>query len=252
MSAEGSANTTSFSRDDFDARVSGIAALGEPVRRALYVYLVAQAGPVNRDQAARGTGVARHIAKFHLDKLVGDGLLEVEYRRPAGRSGPGAGRPTKFYRRASREVTVSLPERHYELAGRLFAQAIVDSGRDGVSVRDALAHAARAVGLGLGRRAREQAESRASRGALLAATTDVLGQCGYEPRADTTGVTLVNCPFRSLAQDYTELVCGTNLEMMHGLVDGLERSRLEARLDPGPGRCCVRLDKTFAVASESE
>ncbi len=90
--------------DDFDAQVAGIAALGEPVRRALYRYVIAQPGPVSRDQAAAGTGVPRHVAKFHLDKLAADGLLEVEFRRPPGRRGPGAGRPTKWYRRSLREL----------------------------------------------------------------------------------------------------------------------------------------------------
>ncbi len=229
--------------DDFDARVSGIAVLGEPVRRALYRYVVAQPDPVNRDQAAEGIGVARHVAKFHLDKLVDDGLLEVEYRRAFGRSGPGAGRPAKFYRRSSRELTVSLPERHYELAGRLLARAIIDAEREGAPVGDALRDAARDAGRELGRQARKKAGARASRSALLASTTDVLSECGYEPRSDATGMTLVNCPFHALAQDYTELVCGMNLELMNGLVDGLERSALEPLLDPAPDRCCVRLRK---------
>src|SRR6266545_3639861 len=97
------------SDDDFDAQVAGVAALDEPVRRALYRYGVAQPGLVSRDQAAEGTGVPRHVAKFHLDKLAEGGLLEVEFRRPAGRGGPGAGRPTKLYRRSSRELWVRRP-----------------------------------------------------------------------------------------------------------------------------------------------
>jgi predicted ArsR family transcriptional regulator len=218
--------------DDFDVRVNGIAALGEPVRRSLYRYVVAQSGPVSRDQAAAGAGVARHTAKFHLDKLVEDGLLEVEFSRPPGRRGPGAGRPTKFYRRAAREVAVSLPERHYELAGRLLARAITDAERDDLSVSDSLRDAARDVGRGLGHQARKLA--------------GVLTRCGYEPRTDADGVTLANCPFHALAQEYTELVCGMNLELMNGLVEGLERAPFEACLDPAPGRCCVRLKKATA------
>jgi predicted ArsR family transcriptional regulator len=229
--------------DDFDTRVSGIAALGEPVRRALYRYVVAQPDPVNRDQAAEGAGVARHVAKFHLDKLVDDGLLEVEFRRLTERRGPGAGRPAKFYRRSSHELTVSLPERHYELAGRLFARAIIDAERGGAPVGDALRHAARDAGRELGLQAREKAGARAGQSALLASTTEVLSECGYEPRTDENGMTLANCPFHALAQEYTELVCGMNLELMTGLVDGLERSALEPLLDPAPGRCCVRLRK---------
>jgi DNA-binding transcriptional ArsR family regulator len=76
--------------------VNGTAALGEPLRRALYRYVVAQPVPVNRDQAAERVDVARHVAKFHLDELVGDGLLDVEYRRARESAGRGPAGPTKL------------------------------------------------------------------------------------------------------------------------------------------------------------
>ncbi len=231
------ANPTS----DFDEQVAGIAALGEPVRRSLYRFVVSQPGPVSRDQAAAGAGVARHVAKFHLDKLVDDGLLDVEFARPPGRSGPGAGRPAKRYRRSPRELSVSLPPREYELAGRLLAEAVTAAQRDHVPVADALKDSARAVGATLGGRVRERAGRRPDRAAALDATTSVLGECGYEPRTGDDGVTLANCPFHALAQDYTDLVCGMNLELMAGLLDEVDGSGLEARLEPTPGQCCVRL-----------
>ena len=65
--------------------------------------------------------------------------------------------------------------------------------------------------------------------------------CGYEPRADDEGMTLVNCPFHALAQEYTDLVCGMNLDLMRGLVDALDDAPFDACLDPAAGRCCVRL-----------
>ena len=105
--------------DAFDERVGRIAALGEPLRRALYRYVAAQPEPVSRDEAAAAVGIARHVTKFHLDRLEADGLLETSYSRPPGRGGPGAGRPAKRYRRSSGEVSVSLPARSYDLAGRV-------------------------------------------------------------------------------------------------------------------------------------
>lgn len=228
-------------RVDFDTQVTGIGALAEPVRRALYRYVVSRGEPVNRDQAAAGTGVNLHVAKFHLDKLVADGLLDVGYGRPPGRSGPGAGRPAKLYRRASREFAISLPQRDYELAGRLLARAVTIAERQGTPVGDALRDAARETGRALGHRTRARAGSRPSRSAVLTAATGVLRECGYEPHPDTAGVTLANCPFHALAQDYTDLVCGMNLELMTGLVEGLDRTDFRARLEPAPGQCCVRL-----------
>ena len=83
----------SSNRENLDDRLAPLAALAEPARRRLYDFVVLQADPVSRDQAAAGVGVPRHVAKFHLDRLVAGGLLDVEYRRPPGRGGPGAGRP---------------------------------------------------------------------------------------------------------------------------------------------------------------
>ena len=229
--------------DGFDARVASIAVLAEPVRRALYRFVVEQTGPVSREEAAAGIGVAFHTAKFHLDKLVDDGLLDVEYRRPAGRGGPGAGRPSKLYRRSSREVSVSVPDRHYELAGRLLARAVTDAEREDIPVSQALARTAHEEGRSLAKTVIASSGSMA-RSVLRDAIVQTLKDSGYEPRLDPAGVTLGNCPFHSLALEYTDLVCGMNLDLIGGLLSGLDRAGLEGTLDPAPGRCCVRLQNT--------
>jgi predicted ArsR family transcriptional regulator len=226
---------------DFDARVTSIAALAEPVRRDLYRFVVTQSEPVSREQAAAGTGVARHVAKFHLDKLVEDGLLEVGHRRPPGRRGPGAGRPAKVYRRSEREIIVSLPPRRYEFAGQLMARAITDAERDAVPVAHTLRRAVRKAGRDLGHTAHKSITGDASPSSLRDAAIEVLEEAGFEPRSDSSGVTLANCPFDSLARDFSDLACGMNLDLMKGFVVGLGGAELDARLDPGPGRCCVRL-----------
>ena len=188
--------------------VESIGALAEPVRRALYEWVVGQAAPVSRDQAAAGAGVPRHTAKFHLDKLVADGLLETEFRRLTGRRGPGAGRPAKLYRRSPREVAVTLPPRRYELAARIMAAALDQGGS-----AEALAEAAAEVG-----------------------RTANLEALGYEPHERDGVVELLNCPFHALAQEHTALVCGMNLHLVDALLAGSDR---RAVLDPAPGRCCV-------------
>lgn len=242
MTADDSSTSPAPSKPDFDAQVAGISALSEPLRRALYRYVIAQIGPVSRDRAAEGAGVPRHTAKFHLDRLVDDGLLEVEFARPPGRRGPGAGRPAKLYRRASRELSVSLPQREYELIGRLLAKAVSDAQHTGCAVGDALGQAARGTGHTLGHQALRRAGAHPKQTSLLAAATDVLVDNGYEPRRDGDGVvTLANCPFHSLAREYTDLVCGMNLELMTGFLDEIDGLDLEARLEPTPGQCCVRL-----------
>ena len=213
--------------------------LAEPLRRALYRFVVGQSEPVSREEAAAGTSVALHTAKFHLDKLVDDGLLDVEKLSPTPSvvGGPGAGRPSKLYRRSSLEVAVSVPERSYELAGRLLAQAVTVAEGEDIPISDALRRAAREEGHSLGAKVLESAGSK-GRSALRDATTRVLADRGYEPRHDSGGVTLVNCPFHSLAEDYTDLVCGMNLDVIDALLSSLGRTGFKAVLDPRlPGRC---------------
>ncbi|HET7356027.1 MAG TPA: helix-turn-helix domain-containing protein [Nocardioidaceae bacterium] len=252
--------------DDFATRVSGIGALAEPARRALYEFVVGSAEPVSRERAADGVGVPLHSAKFHLDRLVAEGLLEVEFRRLTGRTGPGAGRPAKLYRRSARQLSVSLPERRYDLAGEILATA-VDRARSGqVSVDAAVRGAAEEAGRRAGCAAasgpaeasepdapapepepeapvREPAaeapvpvpESEAGR------TTRALAAHGYEPRSRGDQIVLANCPFDALVTEHTSLVCGLNECFVSGLLDGLGCTGLHAALDPEPGLCCVKI-----------
>ena len=222
--------------DEFAAQVAGVGALAEPARRALYLFVAAQPDAVSREQAAEGCGLALHSVKFHLDRLVDEGLLEVEFRRLSGRTGPGAGRPSKLYRRSARQVSVSLPERRYDLAGEVLAAAIDRSLREGVAIREAVAEAAEAEGRRIGF---EYAPSQRS-ASELARTTEVLSRHGYEPRTTDGTICLANCPFDSLARAHTELVCGMNLSLIEGVLDALDCHTLEAVLDPEPGLCCVK------------
>jgi predicted ArsR family transcriptional regulator len=54
-------------------------------------------------------------------------------------------------------------------------------------------------------------------------------------------VVLANCPFHALARQHTALVCGMNLHLLEGLLDGLPGAGLVARLEPTAGACCVRM-----------
>jgi len=224
---------------DLARQIADIASLEEPVRRDLYFYVAAQLAAVSRDEAAKAVRVSRALAAFHLDKLVAAGLLEATYRRLSRRGGPGAGRPAKLYRRSSRQVEVSLPQRRYELAARLLAESLVTAPDP--SAAEAVRNAARQFGERLGGMALDRAGPRPSRARLLNSATTVLREYGFEPVTEGQTIRMRNCPFDALARDYRSLVCGMNLALMEGLLRGLGTSALKAELDPQPGLCCVAL-----------
>jgi predicted ArsR family transcriptional regulator len=205
--------------------LSALSTLDDPVRRQLYEYVTERGAPVSRDDAATAVRIGRTLAAYHLDKLADADLLAVSYSRPAGRGGPGAGRPAKLYTRTARELVVSVPPRDYVLLARLLVSSIErDSGG---AVRAALNQAARDAG----RRA-----ARDAAGDFMAALRD----CGYRPHAETDGcISLQNCPFHSVARDHLDVVCALNLALVEGVIDGSSRRDVHAELRPQPGRCCV-------------
>jgi predicted ArsR family transcriptional regulator len=219
-----------------EAEMTALAALAEPVRRRLYLYVV-ERGELSREQAARGLRISRALAAFHLDKLLEQGLLAVRYRRLTGRSGRGAGRPAKLYRRSPREVRVMLPERRYDVVARLLAQALV-AGRAPRSLA-ALRRAARRFGREVGAAGRASLAGRPTQARLLQHAEAALRDYGFEPIRTGDGLRLRNCPFDAVARDHRALVCGANLCVMEGLVAGLGILGIRAQLDPQPGQCCV-------------
>jgi predicted ArsR family transcriptional regulator len=218
--------------------IEAVAALAEPTRRRLYDLVSASGEPVGRDDAVTTLGISRELAAFHLDRLVEAGLLQAEYRRLSGRTGPGAGRPAKLYRRAEREVEVSLPVRRYDRAADLMATAL--ARLDGTSGIEALASVARERGTAVGIEARRLTGRRLGSLRSLRGVVDVLRGAGYEPQVAPDGTICVrNCPYRALAADHRDLTCGMNLAWAEGVVTGLGGLDITVELAPAPGRCCV-------------
>jgi predicted ArsR family transcriptional regulator len=224
-----------------ERQIETIASLHDPVRRALYRYVSSRRRDVGRDEAARAVRISRALAAFHLDKLVGHGLLETSYRRLTGRRGPGAGRPAKLYRRSDLELDVTLPARRYELAGRVLARALTAAPP---TARRALLRAARDAGRAL---ARNGGGGPRRRNELSTVLTD----CGYAPdpaapaRRDGE-IRLHNCPFGALAAECQPLICEMNLALLRGVLAGLNARGVRAVFQPSgpsrePGSCCVLL-----------
>jgi predicted ArsR family transcriptional regulator len=207
------------------AALTGLSTLDDPLRRQLYQYVTESDGPVSREQAADAASIGRTLAAYHLDKLADAGLLAVTYQRPAGRGGPGAGRPAKLYSRAAQEITLSVPPRDYELLARLLVASVEQD--TGGAVQQAVAGAAHEAGRRVG----------AEAGGNVAAA---LRNCGYLPHTDDDGrIRLRNCPFHLVAQDHRDVVCGLNLRLVEGIIAGCGHPHAHAELEPDTNRCCV-------------
>jgi predicted ArsR family transcriptional regulator len=220
--------------------------LTEPTRRQVLEAVRAARVPCTRDEVAGACGISRRLAAFHLDQLAESGLLEVDYARPPGRSGPGAGRPAKRYRWTPMDVAVTLPARRYDLVARVLATGVRENPAAAQAVRDA----AEAEGRRLGAATLSEEDpgapaSEVGGGDEPAAGLDVvagrLAGLGYEPCRSEGEVRLRNCPFEAAVDVAPELVCGLNQRFVSGLVAGLGVQGVEAVLAPAPPDCCVGL-----------
>lgn len=260
-----------------DRRIAGIAALDQPLRRDLYRLLSHAGRWMGRDEAAKELNISRSVAAFHLDKMVESGILETHFARVSGRSGPGAGRPSKLYSPTESEVSASVPDRRYDLAGSLLAAAVTESASSGSPVEECLRSVAYAAG--------SETAVHDTNGDMSAGESsqserlmNLLSNQGYEPQvvsgasavgngddesggSDDSGacdeIALANCPFHRLAEDHRELVCGMNFDYLSGVLDGLGApDTMAARLQPEPGYCCVRIgtakDGSRAATEEAQ
>ena len=217
--------------DQHPQDIDSVASLAEPVRRRLYEFVASQGGPVDRDMAAAGVGIGRPLAAFHLDRLAEAGLLDVEFRRRSGRTGPGAGRPAKFYvRPADREVSVSLPPRQYDLAAEILAEGVERRTDASQGVLEAARERGAALAAG------QSAGPHNGREGLL----DLLSANGYEPLVEADGtIRLRNCPFHALVGEHRQLTCSMNLAMLGAAAEGLDGTGVTAEAQPREGFCCV-------------
>jgi predicted ArsR family transcriptional regulator len=200
--------------------LSGVA---QPELREIALFARAQARPVSADDVAARFRIHRTVARGRLDRLAAAGLLTVSFERRSGRSGPGAGRPTKLYSVPPETAAIEFPRRHYDRLLARLLDVVPEQGRE-LALTDAGAvfGADLAVEAGLAR-------TRGIRSAAERACA-ALGRLGFqafvsESTEDTITITTSTCPLRPLVVANPE-AAHIDRGMWMGLVDAyLPRSR---------------------------
>ena len=225
--------------------IRAIAALDDDLRRAIYRFIREAGRPITRLEAATEVGISSRLAAFHLDKLVGAGLLQV---RDRSRDIGAVGRRPRIYEPADVDIEVSIPQRETDLLASILIEAVLTAppGDEAASVAQRVA-GRRGEHLGAEVRGRLRPGRLGAERALTAAAS-VLATYGFEPALASAGcLRLHNCPFSPLSREATDLVCGINHAFLTGLLVGMDASTVHAALRPADKRCCVELHATPAV-----
>jgi predicted ArsR family transcriptional regulator len=203
----------------FDRQVADLAStMGDATRRGIYVTVRESVEPMTASQIAELFGIHANVARHHLDRLVADGYLQVTRRRPAGRTGPGAGRPAKHYEPTRKNVSVQFPARRYDLLSELLLQIIERIAPDTAS------EIAVEIGREYGRELAADIgvpEESGYDAAAIAVARALMG-VGFEVEARPGTHELVTrfCPFGESAKNHPAIVCSLDQGLVAGLLEG--------------------------------
>ncbi len=193
--------------------------------RLVLLYVRQSGEPVTADDVAAALGVHRGVARSRLERLLQAGLIEADFVRRLGRSGPGAGRPSKIYSAAPESQIREFPPRHFAALIARLLDEVPDRRRT---------RALRQVGEDFGRHLADVAALRPSRRVeegleRVCAAVRLLGFNATLDRLEgkTAFITTPICPLRPLVVERVDAV-HIDRGMWAGLVErGVARLRAE-------------------------
>lgn len=206
-----------------ESRISDLtSSLGDPTRRAIYIAVRESAEPLTTSHVAELFAIHPNVARHHLDRLAEDGYLKVSHKRPAGKGGPGAGRPAKTYEATAMEVSVHFAPRRFEMLVEMLIRIL-----DEVAPED-LGQVAETVGRRYGEELAAEIgvpDEPGYDGAVQAVASAMTG-LGFSVDPDVEGQRLLtsHCPFGEAATSHPEVICSLDRGIVAGMFGALSYS----------------------------
>jgi predicted ArsR family transcriptional regulator len=204
--------------DEFSAAITAVtSAFGDPTRREIYLSLRRSGVGATAADIAERFALHANVARHHLEKLAAGGYVDVELVR-----GEAAGRPSKRYRAARHDTTLTFPPRRDALLGMLLARALerLDPAEATV-IAEEVGHE---YGVSLAARM-SPSDGHRSLKAAMAAVADALTAHGFAARTegDDGDLSLVaeHCPFGDAAEQYPHVMCAIDRGMVRGMLASL-------------------------------
>jgi predicted ArsR family transcriptional regulator len=205
-------------------------AFGDPTRRRVYLYVRDHGGAegVTTAMVADEVGVHPNVARHHLDKLAAGGYLEVT----SGKSGGGAGRPSKRYTAVADALT-DFPVRSDDLVLSLLGRALAHLPADLAEqmAEEVGAEYGRAMAVGLS--GEQVAAGTRSLRSAIQAVADALTAHGFaahaERRNDQLRIINQHCPFGDVATEHP-VICAVDRGMVRGMLSELYAADDEVRV----------------------
>lgn len=224
-------------------------ALGDNTRYAIYLELARSPQPLTTAEVADTLQLHPNTVRPHLERMREVGLLQVDSH---ARGTPG--RPQHRYSVAPDAPSLGLEPPTFPILARMLLH-LASSARLGEE--DAV-EAGRTQGEADALRSSSQVDRRNEGTATpssrcLSSLVARLDELGFDPAlvedpSGTTTVAFLHCPFRELAEENSDVICGLHRGLVEGFVDSMgacEVNEFHPLLDRTP--CQVSLSSDHAA-----
>lgn len=189
-------------------------ALADDTRYRLYRYIGLAGRPVSIREMSRRLSLHPNTLRPHLRRLEEAGLLSREIRKTAT-----VGRPQTVY---SARETRNEERSDYRLLAEMLCGVVRTS-----KAMDEAKQLARQWGAYMVAQGGPKPGVRLPARRNLAVLQEAMARAGFDPRfrrlqGSAIEITLRDCPFRDLADDYRQLVCTLHRGLVEGMVAGLK------------------------------
>jgi len=214
--------------------------LADTTRFGIYQAVIGAGTPVTVAEIAEQFKLHPNVARMHLEKLAGSGLLGSAYRKS-----PGGGRPAREYSVGSRVAAQRYPPRDYRLLADIVLTAL-ESGRKAETV-------ARQAGCRIGEEAlaaRGIDPAKATRKSLEESLRQITEEQGLyasisRPAADSLELEINNCIFKELSAEHSDSVCRLHRYLFAGISEShFGKVRVSSRAGIAKGANCCRFTVT--------
>ncbi|MGL4819837.1 MAG: helix-turn-helix transcriptional regulator [Bacilli bacterium] len=222
---------------DFTLKIANV--LSDPTRYNIYQYVARLYKAVTVQEIAQEFSIHPNVARMHLSKLEDVRLLLSENDK----SGRG-GRPSRMYRLSDEVIQFHVPFRDYQLLSSIALETILSLGAEG---RRAFAETGERYGEQLIAEHLKREEKLASELtveegiALLQvafAQSGLASEVEWDETQKAIFISIRNCPFKEVARQTPEVVCGMHIHFIHGVIKGIWASHEFATEDNMLAGCC--------------
>lgn len=204
-------------------------ALGDETRFSIYSHIQNHNGPINIEELADHFNLHPNAVRLHVHKLEEANLITSN----AAKSAAGGGRPRRLYSAGIKPIEIMLPDRNFRLLAQLLAGLVGKAGMTAEEIEKFGAAWGAALAAELPSRDYDEPQ-------LASIVQSRLEDWGLGPAAESRDgraavLTVTNCVFKEVAQEFPGVICRLVHSVIEGLVGGLA-PRYECDLDNGIAR----------------